>query len=95
MNEIQTIVRDIAEEVATKPIEEGRLTKKIENQTAKLPSVVFLNLALCSVAITVGLAASRRTRPFSSLVGHLAPSFLILGLYNKLVKLDGNDRYNH
>ncbi len=94
MNSIKETAQQVVENVATQPIQEGKLTKQIENQTAKLPSMLFLNLALGSIALSASLALNRRTRPGANFVGLWAPTFLLLGIYNKLVKLEGNDRYN-
>lgn len=70
--------------------QEGKLTKTIEEQTAKLPSDLFLWAALGSMAVSLGckVFGAHKTSMF---VGQWAPSFLILGLYNKLVKLEGHD----
>jgi hypothetical protein len=75
---------------------EGRLTKMIENQTAKIPSVFFLTLGLASIAVSAGIAAmGEEKRKTANFIGLWVPTILILGLYNKLVKLEGNDRYSH
>lgn len=86
---------EVAAFIAEQPIQEGQITKQIENQTAKIPSVFFLSLALGSVALSAGLALSKRTRPGANFVGLWAPTFLLLGIYNKLVKIEGNDRQTH
>lgn len=70
---------------------EGKITKKIENQTAKLPSDVFLWAALGSMAISAALQLSS-SKHKSLFVGQWAAPFLLLGLYNKMVKLQGHDR---
>lgn len=91
---ISEAVRDAADSVMTTPPAEGELTKKIENQTAKLPSTFFLSLAMASIAYS---AVHKMINPKSNManfVGLWAPTFLLFGIYNKLVKIDGNDRYN-
>ena len=70
---------------------EGFLAKSIEDQTAKLPSDTFLWLALGSIAASLSLKISGRHKD-ALFVGQWAPTFLILGLYNKLVKQLGSDR---
>lgn len=65
---------------------EGRLTTAIENQTAKVPSVVYLNLAFASIALSLGLAVSTRKAEWANFVGTWAPAFMLIGIYNKLVK---------
>jgi hypothetical protein len=78
-------------ETMTKPEhKEGRVARAIEEQTAKLPSDTFLWLAGGSIAasLTLKIMGHERTAIF---VGQWAPTFLILGLYNKIVKVAGSD----
>ena len=70
---------------------EGFLAKSIEEQTAKLPSDTFLWLAFGSIAASLTLKISGRERD-ALFVGQWAPTFLLLGVYNKLVKQLGSDR---
>jgi hypothetical protein len=69
---------------------EGRVAKAIEEQTAKLPSDTFLWLAGGSIAASLTLKIIGRDKD-AQFVGQWAPTFLILGLYNKLVKVAGSD----
>lgn len=69
---------------------EGRIARSIEQQTAKLPSDTFLWLAGGSILGSLALKAMGRDRD-AEFVGHWAPTFLILGLYNKIVKTHGSD----
>ena len=70
---------------------EGTVAKAIEEQTAKLPSDTFLWAAMASIATsaTLQLMGSKHASVF---VGQWAPSFLLFGVYNKLVKQLGSDR---
>ncbi len=70
---------------------EGPIARSIERQTAKLPSDAFLWAAVGSMAVS---AASQLmgNRHVSLFIGQWAPTILILGLYNKLVKQLGSDR---
>ena len=70
---------------------EGRVAKAIEEQTSKLPSDTFLWIAIGSMATsaTLQLMGNKQASVF---VGQWAPTLLILGLYNKLVKQLGSDR---
>jgi hypothetical protein len=70
--------------------EEGVLAKAIEEQTSKLPSDVFLWAAAGSIATSLALRMMGKSHQ-SLFVGQWAPTFLILGLYNKLVKLHGSE----
>lgn len=72
--------------------EEGRLAKAIEEQTARLPSDIFLWSAFGSMAASLILQLSGKKNKHQSLfVGQWAAPFLLLGVYNKLVKLQGHD----
>ena len=70
---------------------EGFLAKSIEEQTAKLPSDTFMWLALGSIAASLTLKITGRDKD-ALFVGQWAPTFLLLGVYNKLVKQLGSDR---
>jgi len=70
---------------------EGKVAKAIENQTAKLPSDTFLWAALGAMAVSATLKCFGRSHT-ALFVGQWAPSFLLLGIYNKIVKVEGNDR---
>ncbi|GGB89112.1 hypothetical protein GCM10011325_15780 [Dyadobacter sediminis] len=69
---------------------EGKVATAIEEQTAKLPSDIFLWAALGSMGVSLALKLTdhKHTALF---VGQWAAPFLLLGLYNKLVKLEGHD----
>lgn len=69
---------------------EGPVAKAIEEQTAKLPSDIFLWSSIASMGVSLGLkiAGYKHTALF---VGQWAAPFLILGLYNKIVKTQGHD----
>lgn len=69
---------------------EGPVAKAIEEQTAKLPSDIFLWAALGSMAVSLYLQ-SQGDRDRSLFVGQWAAPFLLLGVYNKIVKLEGHD----
>jgi hypothetical protein len=70
---------------------EGPVARAIETQTAKLPSDTFLWAALASIALSLLLKITGRKHD-ALFVGEWAPTFLLLGVYNKLVKQHGSDR---
>lgn len=74
----------------TKSHKEGKVAKAIEKETSKLPSDLFLWAAVgaMGVSLTLKLLAKKNTALF---VGQWASPFLLLGIYNKLVKQDGHD----
>ena len=69
---------------------EGPVARAIEERTAQLPSDAFLWAALGSIATSFLLRMSGK-RDDANFVGQWAPTFLILGLYNKIVKVAGHD----
>ncbi len=73
---------------------EGEMTKKVEQVTARVPSMGYLGLALGSMALSAGLAAFTRKKDLSVFVGLWVPTLMLVGIYNKLVKLEGSDQYS-
>jgi hypothetical protein len=69
---------------------EGHLARSIEEQTAKLPSDLFLWSAVAAVIGSLVLQTSGK-REESNFVGQWVPTLLLLGLYNKIVKVAGSD----
>lgn len=70
---------------------EGAVARAIEGQTARLPSDLFLWAALGSMGIAA-FFQMRRQQHLSLFVGQWAAPLLLMGLYNKLVKVEGSDR---
>ncbi|HKG05277.1 MAG TPA: hypothetical protein VKB19_02410 [Pedobacter sp.] len=69
---------------------EGPVAKAIEDQTAKLPSDLFLWASLGSMAISLALKLTGN-KHHALFVGQWAAPFLLLGIYNKIVKTEGHD----
>ena len=71
---------------------EDQVTKTIESETSKIPSVVFLGAALLAMGVSAALKCSRGKDDKDALfVGQWAAPFLLLGIYNKIVKTNGHD----
>jgi hypothetical protein len=64
---------------------ESSFTRLIEQQTAKVPSHVFLFVAFCAMGSSLALELARR-RNASRFVGMWVAPLLVMGVYNKLVK---------
>ncbi len=67
---------------------ESRVTRLIEQQAAKVPSVVFLVVSLGAMAgsLVLHVAGKRRAGQF---IGMWPGPLLTMGVYNKLVKTFG------
>jgi hypothetical protein len=72
---------------------EDEFTGAIESQTSKLPSSAYLGMAIGSMVASATLKAIGNDQ-WALFVGQWAPAFLILGLYNKMVKQHGSDAYS-
>ena len=69
----------------------GSGARTIEEQTAKLPSDLFLWAAFGAIGVSAALEISGNTEK-SRFVGQWVAPFLLLGVYNKIVKVAGSDR---
>ena len=69
---------------------EGTVARTIERQTAKIPSDVFLWAALGSIGVSLAILLTGNAKR-ANFIGQWAPTFLCLGIYNKLVKQHGSD----
>jgi hypothetical protein len=69
---------------------EGQVARAIESQTAKLPSDTFLWASVTTMATSLTLKLLKQDH-LALFVGQWAAPFLLFGIYNKLVKLEGHD----
>lgn len=70
---------------------EGAVARTIEEQTAKLPSDLFLWAAVGAIGVSAYLQFTGNEEK-SRFVGQWVAPFLLFGVYNKLVKVAGSDR---
>ena len=70
---------------------EGMVARTIEDQTARLPSDIFLWSAMGVAGLSAVMHCSG-DHDDSRFVGQWVAPLLILGLYNKIVKVHGSDR---
>ena len=64
---------------------EGDVARAIEEQTAKLPSDLFMWAAFGAMAVSLTLQLTG-AKHRSLFIGQWAPSLLLFGIYNKMVK---------
>jgi hypothetical protein len=70
---------------------EGNVAKSIEKVTEKVPSDTFLWSSFAVMGAALALKMVGRDH-LSLLVGQWAAPILIMGLYNKLVKVEGHEK---
>jgi hypothetical protein len=69
---------------------EGKVARTIEEQTAKLPSDLFLWASVGSMAASLTMKLFKKD-DVALFIGQWAAPFLLLGIYNKIVKVAGSD----
>ena len=70
--------------------QEDMVTGAIERQTSKVPSSIFLGLAIGAMAGSLAFKIARKN-DWALFIGQWAAPFLIMGNYNKMVKQHGSD----
>ena len=70
--------------------QEDQVTAAIEKYTAQIPSSAYLAMALGSMAASLTFKALNKDHA-ALFVGQWAAPFLLLGIYNKMVKQHGSD----
>ncbi|HEY4676172.1 MAG TPA: hypothetical protein VIJ01_03375 [Candidatus Angelobacter sp.] len=73
--------------------QEDQFTSSIESQTSQIPSTGYLGAAIASMAASAILKIMGKDN-WALFVGQWAPSFLIIGVYNKMVKQHGSDAFS-
>lgn len=68
---------------------EGQMTRMIESQTSRIPSGTYLSVAIAAIVGSAAMMLMGK-RNAANFVGQWVPTILIMGLYNKLVKLEGS-----
>jgi hypothetical protein len=97
-NRPQTVARQVeetAERYLGAPPEprEDEVTKALERYTATVPSSGFLAVALASMGLSLIFQLGGRGK-WGNFVAQWVPTWLLFGVYNKLVKLEGHDRHD-
>jgi hypothetical protein len=70
---------------------EDRFTKSVEEYTSAIPSSAYLGVALSAMALSLVCQATGRGK-WGNFIAQWVPTWLIIGVYNKLVKLEGHDQ---
>jgi hypothetical protein len=75
------------------PPTEDQFTKTIESYTAAIPSSGYLAVAIGAMAVSLLCQVTGQGK-WGNFIAQSVPTWLIIGLYNKLVKLEGHDRFD-
>ena len=70
---------------------EDRFTKAIEEYTGAIPSSAYLGVAVGAMGLSLLCQITGRGK-WGNFIAQWVPTWLILGLYNKLVKVEGHDQ---
>ena len=70
---------------------EDQFTKTIESYTAAIPSTGYLTVAIGAMGLSLLCEVAGRGK-WGNFIAQWVPTWLIFGLYNKLVKLEGHDQ---
>ena len=84
-------MQDAMERTGGPDTTEDRLTKSIERYTGAIPSSAYLAVAVGAVALSLVAQVGGRGK-WGQFIGQWVPTWLLLGLYNKVVKAQGHDR---
>jgi hypothetical protein len=72
--------------------QEDQVTAAIEQYTSQVPSSAYLGLAIASIAASITLQITQKEKaPMALFVGQWVAPFMLLGIYNKMVKQHGSD----
>lgn len=70
---------------------EDKFTKQVERYTATIPSSAYLGVAVAAMAVSLMFQVGGKGK-WGNFIAQWVPTWLIIGLYNKMVKLEGHDR---
>ena len=73
---------------------EDQVTAAIEQYTSQVPSSAYLGMAVASIAASITFKIAKKDN-MALFVGQWVAPFLLLGIYNKMVKQHGSDAQTH
>ena len=82
---VESLAKDLRPDT---PPREGGITNTVEQYTAKIPSMAWLWMAIGAGALSAGVATFGKRKGTANFLGLWVPSLLLMGVYNKLVKIE-------
>jgi hypothetical protein len=73
---------------------EDEFTNFIEEYTSSVPSSAYFGIALGAMALSF-IAQARGHGKWGNFIAQWVPTWLMIGVYNKVVKLEGHDPTGH
>ncbi len=70
---------------------EKQISKKVEEYTSGIPSAAYFGLAVGSMILSASIAAFTRRKSAANFIGLWVPTLMLVGVYDKLVKLEARD----
>jgi hypothetical protein len=70
---------------------EDAFTKTIEDFTASIPSSAYLGVAVAAMGVSFLCQVAGRGK-WGNFIAQWVPTWLVIGLYNKVVKVEGHDQ---
>lgn len=70
--------------------QEGPVARSIESRTSRIPSDLFLWSGVGAIVASAALMLAGRKQA-ANFVAQWVPTFLLFGVYNKIVKVAGHD----
>ena len=72
---------------------EDEFTRTVEKYTSAIPSSAYLGVAFGAMALSLLFQLAGQGK-WGNFIAQWVPTWLIIGLYNKLVKLEGHDQFD-
>jgi hypothetical protein len=82
--------RPPTDEYSPRPTEDS-FTKAIEEFTASIPSSAYLGVAVAAMGVSFLCQVAGRGK-WGNFIAQWVPTWLVIGLYNKVVKVEGHDQ---
>ena len=76
-----------------RPNSKDPFTKSVEAYTAAIPSTSYLGVAVGAMALSLICQLTGRGK-WGNFIAQWVPTWLIIGVYNKLVKLEGHEYFD-
>ena len=88
---MMSTLEEVTNSVRQGDTQEDDFTKTIERYTASIPSSTYLAVAVAAMGFSL-MAQIGGQGKWGNFVAQWVPTWLLFGIYNKIVKTEGHDR---